>query len=318
MPHPSNLAQQQRQQEKQRFQRCIAALLVGSGLVHGLAIGLVYLKPTAPTLPPEPEMEIVIEEAEPEILADLPIDEAMAAVEDASAASAPATGGSASDDESPLAIGGLTPAQAVDAAPSESDTAPTPTELTDSDMDETLVPETPTTANPQNPADPNSKNPIGPVLINGDPQGDPNNRNPNLPASLLKPSNGPKGDPTKPPSNNPAPAKPGPAKPGPAKPGIKPGPTQPAPKPPTQPAPAKPSAKPPAPAKPTPPKRPDEYAYSRQKGERTAIGSKARIIPQYDDRGRVTGGKLATSTGDAELDAAQLRAFDRTLATEKG
>jgi hypothetical protein len=322
---PSTNAKAFRSQEKQFFGRLITSLLAGSTVLHGLTIGLVYLRPAQinAVKPPEPELEIVIEEEmlDPEVTEEVKVDDI------------PTLSGNTGGDES-LQVATLAPPQETIAEPLDDQTPPEPQpELTDADLKETPQPQ-PTPKPKKSPQaeapDPNKSEDKmiakGPTNQDGEKNGDPNgseNRGLNketgkgLGTGDEKDGNGGDGkegkgaidDGGKDKETNPKkpepPKKPELPKPEPPKKPELPKPIATAPKlPPVEPPKAKPK-----------PKNP--YGYDRKEGERIATGTKAKFSIEYDENGKVKGGKLAGSTGDAELDAAQLRDFNRALENNK-
>jgi hypothetical protein len=118
-------AETQRLQEKMFLKRFMASVLAGSGVLHGFAIGFIYLQPgKLNVLPPEEEIEIVLEDA------DLAIEPPEAEI---NLNEPTQVSGSSGGDES-LQVATLAPPQAIEA---EETPVAAPEELTDADLKET-------------------------------------------------------------------------------------------------------------------------------------------------------------------------------------
>ncbi|MFM2429074.1 MAG: hypothetical protein RLZZ511_287 [Cyanobacteriota bacterium] len=314
MTSPSDLksttAQENRYHEKRFFWWLISSVFVGSSVLHGLTISLVYLRPAQVNAvkPPEPELEIVIEEEmfDPEVTEEVKVDDT------------PTLGGNTGGDES-LQVATLAPPQETIAEQLDDQTPPEPQpELTDADLKETPQPQP--TPKPKKSPQAEAPDPKkaedkmiakGPTNQAGEKNGDPNGskeRGLNLsPSPITKPSPSPITKPSPSPITKPSPSP------------I----TKPSPSPITKPSPSPqiaiaPAPKPPEPIKEKPkPKPKNPYGYARKEGERIATGTKAKFSIEYDEKGKVKGGKLSSSTGDLELDAAQLRDFNRALENNK-
>jgi hypothetical protein len=290
-----------RLQEKQRLKRLMIGLLAGSGALHGLTIALGYLQPAIVKLVPPPEIEIVLEERDPIKESD-----------ETATSEITTTSGSSGGDET-LQVATLNSSEPVSAAESESTPIAQPEELSDQDL---------VNLDLKAPIDPKKKPNADQTKSSQDGKGNKGNNHGSDRRGLATSTgqglgtggqtNGNGGD--------------GPHGQG----NINNGGTSktttrttptltPTPKPSVKPSEApvaivpKPSL-PEAPPKKTTPKAPNKnYSYQDKEGERLATGSVADIDPVYDEKGRVIGGKLRRSTGDPELDAAQVRSFQRSL-----
>jgi hypothetical protein len=321
----TNLAKAQRLKNHRFMQRLMLGALVGSGLFHSLAIGLVYLRPSQVAVKqPEPEMEILIEDMPPieeEILAEETQEEAQLA------------GSTGGDDVMEVAT--LTPAQAMQAEESPNPEA-APDEITEADLanpiDQKPVDKPKPDAGSETNKDPDAikgdRNQEGEKKGNleggsdkrglaektglgagtGDQkqgnggEGKQGNGGVNEGGKDKKTVEAKKEEPKKPEQKKEEPKKEEPKKPEP-------------PKKPEQVA-IKPKPEPPK-EQPSKPRNKSNFGYDRDASERIATGTKGRFSVEYDEKGRVKGGKLISSTGDAELDAAQLRDFNRALENNK-
>jgi hypothetical protein len=302
-PSPSPL-QTVRLQQKQRLKRLMLELLVGSGVLHGLAIALVYLKPTTVKVVPPPEIEIVLEERDP------------AKESDKTAPSEITTTSGSSGGDETLQVATLNPSAPVSAAESEVIPLNEPEALSDQDLvnldlNVPIVPKKKPTAD-QNKSSPDGKG-------NKDDKG--NNSNGSALRGLA-PSTG-KGAGTGNQTNGnggDGPKGSGKTKDGgPSKVTTKASP-KPIPQPSTTPKPAEmpvaivPKPKPPEtpPKKETPKAPAQNFSYQDKEGERLATGSIGSFVTEYDEKGRLII-KPQGSVGDKELDAAQLRSLNRAL-----
>jgi hypothetical protein len=282
-------------------------LLAGSGVLHGLAIALVYLQPTVVKVVPPPEIEIVLEERDP-----------IKELGEAATSEITTTSGSSGGDETlqVATINPSDPAPSVSETPLESTPIADPEELSDQDL---------VNLDLNVPIDPKKKPNADQAKSSQDEKGNKDDKG-NSNGSPLRGlatstgkglgtgnqtkgngGDGPKGQgkinnggtskttarKTPPPTPTPKPA----VKPYEAPVAIVPKPSLPE-----------------APPKKITPQAPNKnYSYQDKEGERLATGSVADIDPVYDEKGRVVGGKLRRSTGDSELDAAQVRSFQRSL-----
>jgi hypothetical protein len=306
-PSPSPL-QTVRIQQKQRLKWLMLGLLAGSGVMHGLAITLVYLKPATVKAVPPPDIEIVLEERDPVKESD-----------ETTTSEISTTSGSSGGDET-LQVATLNPSAPVSAA--ESDVAPLtePEDLSDQDL-VNLDLNVPIPPKKKPNADQSKSSPAG--QANKDDKG--NNSNGSDLRGLASKTgqgagtgnqpnssggDGPKGDGrtndggiskvTTPASPTPTPT------------------PKPTPKPAETPVAIVPKPQPPKapPKKETPKAPPKEHFYEDKEGERLATGSRGRFVGEFDAKGNFLGMKSEGSTGDPELDAAQLRSLNRSLESD--
>jgi hypothetical protein len=297
---PSSI-QAKRLQETKKLKRLMVGLLAGSGALHGLAIALVYLQPAIVKVVPPPEIEIVLEERDP-----------IKELDETATSEISTTSGSSGGDET-LQVATLNPSEAVSAAESESTPIAQSDELSDQDLvnldlNVPIPPRKKPNSGPTNPAlTDKSINNIGSLLrglfstsgLGEGLGGQPNSNGGYGPSGEGTTDDGGLSKITVLASPKPTP---------------KPS-TKPTPRPAETPVAIVPKPSlPEAPPKKTTPKAPNKnYSYQDKEGERLATGSVADIDPVYDEQGRVIGGKLRRSTGDPELDAAQVRSFQRSL-----
>jgi hypothetical protein len=271
MPISLSTAREQRSKDQSFLKRFMLMTFWGSALVHGIAIATVYLKPTISQLPPleEPEQEIVIEEFDeletPELPEELPLSEP----EEAS--------GSRAKDE-PLQVATLPPEPPI----AEPEAPPVMPEISDRDVQEQPDP----IPSPQPSSQPNaSSQPLSSEAATF--------KNPGLEAQ----ANGNGGDKTgqgtdtgnsqgrgnsTQPSTSSQPVV------------TQPKPSQPLESVPTRQKPARPKSRPTY----------DGITYDRSGNNRVLAGYRPRIMPVYDDKGRLIDIRQVRSSGDPELDAA--------------
>jgi hypothetical protein len=303
-PSPSPL-QTVRTQQKQRLKWLMLGLLAGSGVLHGLAIALVYLKPASVKVVPPPEIEIVLEERDPAKESD-----------ETAPSKITTTSGSSGGDET-LQVATLNPSAPVSAAESEVAPLNEPEDLSDQDL-VNLDLNIPIAPKKKPNADQSKSSPEG--KANKDDKGNGSDLR-GLASSTGKgagtgnQTNGSGGDGLK----GKGKTKDGGSSKVTTTASPKPIPQssttpKPTPKPTETPVAIAPKPKPPeAPPKKEPPKAPAQnFSYQDKEGERLATGSIGSFVTEYDEKGRLII-KPQGSVGDKELDAAQLRSLNRAL-----